>query len=167
MYHTKPMATYESLKSLYLAIKKDDAAALESVLKENHIDIDQPISVYDDNYEPVNRCSLFNTNRTITTKKPAEIANAMGHVECLHWLLENGADIKPLLEYAISLQTESLSAYQCRFIDDKTNYKQAAFLEMAYIEKLNPEELEGIRDMFANSDGSDNEESYIQPGLST
>jgi hypothetical protein len=162
MSKTRQSAPINGLRSIYEAIKNDDVAALESALKANPIDINQSISVYDDTYEPVNQCASFNLlneNRAVTAKKPAEIAFAMGHVYCTHWLLDHGADVKPLIMYSATLaQLDSsksgnlhLHSYACRFIDDKTNYMKSASLAMAYLDKLTPEELNMLGGMVGDS----------------
>jgi len=175
MSNTRQNASFKGLKSIYLAIKNDNTAALELALKANPIDINQSISVYDDTYEPVNQCGSFNflnKNRAVTAKKPAEIAFAMGHVQCTHWLLEHGADVKPLIEYSATLaQMDSsksgsshLDPYACRLIDDKTNYMKSAFLAMGYLDKLNPEELDSLRGMVVDSDEEANSTKRRGPG---
>ncbi len=155
----RPKATYEVLKSIYLALKNDDAKVLESVVKTNQFNVNEVIAVYDHTYEPVNQTSLFNKNRNVTNKTAAEIAYQMGHVKCLKWLFDNGADIKPVVKASIAftmLPDEHIHTYGSRFIDDKTNYQQAVSITMQYVDKLSPEELNGIRNQFFATDEIEN-----------
>jgi len=155
----RPKATFEVLKSVYLALKNDDAKVLESVVKTNQFNVNQVIAVYDDTYEPVNQSSLFNKNRETSNKTAAEIAYNMGHVKCLEWLLDNGADIKPVIKASIALTMlpdEHINTYGSRFIDDKTNYQQVASLTMKYVDKLSPEELNSMRRQFFTTDEIEN-----------
>jgi len=126
----------EVLKNIYRAIRADDHAKLESILKNNPMDLNQPISVFYNNYEPADS-SFFNRLRNKTSKTLAQIAGDMGHPYCLHWLLTHGASAKSVIMDPEKLGNEEKWTKEItRLIDDKTDYRKTAGAMMGAVDSL-------------------------------